>query len=40
MEQEAAYLDALESAVSYRVDGRVLELADADRERVVQFTRR
>jgi heat shock protein HslJ len=38
MEQEAAYLAALASAVRYRIDGATLELSRADGTRVVSFT--
>ena len=37
MEQEAAYIGALASAVSYRIDGGALELSRADGTRVVSF---
>jgi heat shock protein HslJ len=39
MEQEAAYLGALASAVRYRIDGGTLELSRADGTRVVSFAR-
>lgn len=39
MEQEAAYLAALPTAVSYRLSGSVLELIDADGKRLVTYTR-
>ena len=38
MEQEAAYLAALPTAVSYRLAGSVLELIDADGKRLVTYT--
>lgn len=37
MEQEQAYLDAIPTAARYRVDGRSLELLDANRKRLVSF---
>ncbi len=37
MEQEAAYLTVLPSAVTYRVDGRSLELLSADGTRLVTY---
>jgi len=40
MEQGAAYLGALASAVSYRIDGGTLELTRADGTRVVHLTQR
>jgi heat shock protein HslJ len=39
MEQEAAYLSALPTAVGYHVDGTVLELLSADGKRLVTYTR-
>ena len=39
MEQETAYLTVLPAAVSYRVDGRSLELLSADGTFVATFTR-
>lgn len=39
MEQEAAFLAALPTAVSFRLAGSVLELIDADGKRLVTFTR-
>jgi polar amino acid transport system substrate-binding protein len=38
MEQESAYLVALESATAYRVEGDQLELTDAEGVRVASFT--
>jgi heat shock protein HslJ len=38
-EQEAAYLAALPTAVSYRLAGSVLELIDADGKRLVTYAR-
>lgn len=37
MQQESAYLAALDSAVTYRIEGDKLELRDADGKRVAQF---
>ena len=39
MEQETAYLALLPTAVSYRVDGTVLELLNADGTRLVTYAR-
>jgi heat shock protein HslJ len=39
MEQEAAYLAALPSAVSYRIDGRSLTLLSAEGTNVASYTR-
>ena len=39
MEQETAYLALLPTAVSYRLDGNVLELLAADGTRLVTYTR-
>jgi hypothetical protein len=39
MEQEAAYLSVLPTAVAYHVDGTVLELLGADGTRLVTYTR-
>jgi heat shock protein HslJ len=37
MEQEGAYLAALESAATYRIEGDTLELIDADGKRMASF---
>jgi hypothetical protein len=39
MEQEAAYLAALPSVVSYRIDGRSLTLLSAEGTNVASYTR-
>ena len=39
MEQETAYLTLLPTAVSYRVDGTLLELLGADGTRLVTYAR-
>ena len=39
MDQEAAYLSVLPTAVAYHVDGTVLELLSADGTRLVTYTR-
>jgi heat shock protein HslJ len=38
MDQESAYLAALESAVTYRIEGKQLALLDAEREVVLTYT--
>jgi hypothetical protein len=40
MEQEAAYLAALEAAETYGFNGATMELSDANEQRLVTFSRR
>jgi heat shock protein HslJ len=40
MEQEAQYLSALETAATYKIEGKVLELRTADGALAVKYTKK